>query len=238
MSERLDLDLQLDGLSRLARVVFSEQTVSELLELVVSVAVAAVPGVDAGSVSAITGSGRFETLHSSSETVTAIDAVQYETGGGPCIEAVTTSTEVTVEIPTGRWPEFSDAASAANLTAVWSLPFSNAGPLRGGLNLYCAGERPWEGVGPEVARPLVEQAAVVIANATALADSRRLNDDLHTALETRGLIGQAQGVLMAREGISASAAFDVLRRASQRQNRKLRVIAAEIVEPFGDRDPR
>lgn len=43
-------------------------------------------------------------------------------------------------------------------------------------------------------------------------------------------MGPAQGVLMARQSISPGEAFDVLRRASQRTNRKLRDVAAEIVE--------
>jgi AmiR/NasT family two-component response regulator len=43
------------------------------------------------------------------------------------------------------------------------------------------------------------------------------------------VIEQAKGVLMAREGCSPDVAFDILRRASQRENRKVAVIAAEIV---------
>lgn len=54
-------------------------------------------------------------------------------------------------------------------------------------------------------------------------------DQLQHALETRGVIEQAKGVLIAREGCDAEAAFDILRRASQRENRKVAVIAAEIV---------
>jgi AmiR/NasT family two-component response regulator len=55
------------------------------------------------------------------------------------------------------------------------------------------------------------------------------NANLQAALTTRTVIGQAQGVLMARQEINEAEAFDVLRRASQRTNRKLRDIAADIV---------
>jgi AmiR/NasT family two-component response regulator len=50
------------------------------------------------------------------------------------------------------------------------------------------------------------------------------------ALASRDLIGQAKGILMAREGCSADQAFDMLRRASQRLNQKLRDVAEQIVE--------
>ncbi len=52
---------------------------------------------------------------------------------------------------------------------------------------------------------------------------------LRTALESRDVIGQAKGILMARQGISADEAFDLLRRASQRSNVKLRDVAAQVV---------
>jgi AmiR/NasT family two-component response regulator len=44
------------------------------------------------------------------------------------------------------------------------------------------------------------------------------------------MIGQAQGILMERERISADAAFDILRRASQHLNIKLRVVAQNLVD--------
>lgn len=52
---------------------------------------------------------------------------------------------------------------------------------------------------------------------------------LREALTSRDLIGQAKGILMASEGVSADEAFDILRRASQRMNVKLRDVAAQLV---------
>jgi AmiR/NasT family two-component response regulator len=44
------------------------------------------------------------------------------------------------------------------------------------------------------------------------------------------MVGQAQGILMERERITADQAFDVLRRASQYMNVKLREVAETLVE--------
>ena len=56
---------------------------------------------------------------------------------------------------------------------------------------------------------------------------------LETALETRIVIEQAKGVLAATSGEPVEAAFEVLRKRSQLQNRKLREIAAEVVAGVG-----
>ena len=53
---------------------------------------------------------------------------------------------------------------------------------------------------------------------------------VRTAMRNRAVIEQAKGVLMAQRHLDADQAFDVLREASQRYNRKLRDIAAGIVE--------
>ena len=54
-------------------------------------------------------------------------------------------------------------------------------------------------------------------------------EPLRAAAESRDIIGMAKGLLMAKQEISDDDAFEVLRRASQRENRKVRDLAAEIV---------
>jgi AmiR/NasT family two-component response regulator len=53
---------------------------------------------------------------------------------------------------------------------------------------------------------------------------------MRLAMESRAVIEQAKGVLMAQRGIDSQQAFEMLRDASQRYNRKLRDIATGIVE--------
>ena len=52
---------------------------------------------------------------------------------------------------------------------------------------------------------------------------------LEARLETMPVIEQAKGILMAQTGCTAEQAFDMLRRASQRANVKVRDLAREIV---------
>ena len=74
----------------------------------------------------------------------------------------------------------------------------------------------------------------------ALTDARRCIElldaqvrQLQTALETRIVIEQAKGVLAGQSQTPIEDGFEVLRKRSQLQNRKLREIAAEIVESVG-----
>ena len=53
--------------------------------------------------------------------------------------------------------------------------------------------------------------------------------DLIAALDTRKLIGQAQGILMEHYGLDETRAFGVLRRYSQDQSIKLRDIAQHLI---------
>ena len=61
-------------------------------------------------------------------------------------------------------------------------------------------------------------------------DLEQLGGQLHDALSSRDVIGQAKGILMERLRITPDDAFDALRRASQRLNLKLREIAHNLVE--------
>jgi AmiR/NasT family two-component response regulator len=65
-----------------------------------------------------------------------------------------------------------------------------------------------------------------------------LVSQLNEALTSRSVIDQARGVLIARAGCSADEAIEALKQRSQRENRKLREIAAEIVEDAIGRIPQ
>ena len=67
-------------------------------------------------------------------------------------------------------------------------------------------------------------------------DAQARSDNLEQALLSREVIGQAQGILIERERITAEQAFDILRRASQHLNEKLRDIAQHLVDTGEDPD--
>ena len=74
---------------------------------------------------------------------------------------------------------------------------------------------------------------------TDLDDCQEEVDDLKAALESRPAIDQAKGILVARHGCTPDEAFEMLAAASQRDNRKVRDLAADIVssEQVGSAQP-
>jgi ANTAR domain-containing protein len=75
-----------------------------------------------------------------------------------------------------------------------------------------------------------------------LASGRSRRQQLHDSalarmkarLDTMPVIEQAKGILMSQNGCDADAAFGMLRRASQRSNIRVSVLAAEIVQRTAD----
>ena len=65
--------------------------------------------------------------------------------------------------------------------------------------------------------------------AFSMAQEKARAANLEIALDNSREIGKAVGLLMAAHGVGSQQAFDILLEASQRMNRKLRSLAAEIV---------
>ena len=79
-------------------------------------------------------------------------------------------------------------------------------------------------------------ADFVLTNAQVYWDARHLNENLNQAMQSGATIDHSVGIVMATGSKSSQEAFQVLVRASQRENRKLREIAASIVA--GQKDQR
>jgi hypothetical protein len=224
-------------LDDLTALLLGDRAIVELLDTVMEVGAGALPSVRGVSISMVRdGDPGFETTNASSARIRRLDESQYTVSSGPCIEAIRSHSEVRATIPAPAWPEFSTAAEGVSVRAVWSMPLWVEQRVAGAINLYWNGDSPWDGPAAEPARLLARQATAVLGRGAALARSEHANVTLRRALETRTVIGQAQGVLMARQQISPDEAFDILRRASQRTNRKLRDVAAEIVAAVSHSD--
>jgi PAS domain S-box-containing protein len=147
--------------------------------------------------------------------------------GGPASEAIAAGQPVLCQVrDLHRWPELATEVERHGLAWVLAQPIGDQGMLGGALAVYGTG--PSESA-ERVPALLAEHAAATIANRELYMSTRRLAGHLETALHTRAVIEQAKGILMGRQGCDADTAFDVLRRASQRQNRKLHDVAEDLV---------
>jgi GAF domain-containing protein len=182
---------------------------------------------------------RAVTLAASDEHTMRIDQLQYDFDEGPCLDTLATG-ELHYIADTAseqRWPSFCPAAHKHGVRSCLGLPLHGPTGQMGGYNFYSA----WRDAFPEDSREQLEtfaaNAAGAIAVAVKLADQTQMSDDLHGALASRAVIDQATGIIMAQQRCDAAAAFDILRRASQNRNVKLRHLATEIVSQVGGKPP-
>lgn len=230
--DAFDPDAADDGLrTRVEKVglLQSDESYEQTLQRLADLACATIPGCFAGSVT-LWREGEPYTAVSTDALAKEVDSAQYESGEGPCLDAGRTGDTHRVADLTSdlRWPEFAAVATRNGIRSSLSLPLAVRGEPIGALNLYSQVHDGFAGA-VEVGQLFAWQAAVAIANAELYDTTRRLATQLQEALESRAVIEQAKGVLMSEQGCGPKQAFELLRQASQRENVKLRDIAARIV---------
>jgi GAF domain-containing protein len=166
-----------------------------------------------------------------------IDEAQYSTGQGPCLDAFRHQQVYRIDSTADetRWPDFARDAAAHGIMTTLSVPIVARGEGLGALNLYSREASRFDDAAAARVSTFAAHAAFVLANAQVYADARQLGENLNQAMHSRATIDYAVGILMAHGGRSPEGAFQLLVRASQRENRKLRDVAAEIVERAAQR---
>jgi GAF domain-containing protein len=214
----------------LSRLLLSEETLEDTLGRVAGLACRTLEACDMASVTMIN-DGRPSTPVQTDPAVSALDAAQYRSERGPCLEAYSVRQVVqgTISNSADHWPEFTAAAAEAGIRSVLAVPLVASDRPLGALNLYSKTAESYDQADEETAVLFSEQAAVACANAEVYWRTYSLTEHLREALESRDVIGQAKGILMARRKCTPDAAFEALRKVSQHRNIKLRQIAEQVV---------
>lgn len=165
-----------------------------------------------------------------------LDEKQYRLGAGPCLDAAMRRTvnRSGMRDTTQRWPEFVAMTTREGiggyLAAGLRLPEGSAG----GLNLYGHDEGVFGTLDDSLVGALAEHVASAIDASRSHRAAHTLAVQLQTALRSRPVIDYAIGVLMAQTACGPERAFELLKRASQDNNIKLRDLAAQIVDRYSD----
>ena len=226
LNGRADLE---GNFAAIALELFAPGTVSETLHHIVNLAAQSIEGCDAAGIF-VFDAGVAVTAAASDPLVFQLDGLQIDSGEGPCLDASATGTTfyATDLVDEQRWPTFAPLAVGAGARSVLAYPLSR---LRiSALNLY--GRHPFAFGATDRAQGYLfaTLARLALDSASEREADGRKEANLLEALRTREVIGQAQGILMERERITAEQSFDVLRRASQKMNIKLRTVAETVVQ--------
>lgn len=125
----------------------------------------------------------------------------------------------------GRWASLTRVAATLPVRAAVLEFLVVEGRYSAGLAVYDPRPGYFTAERLDQVRLLATVAAPLLAGAAAAEEVRHLT----TALASNRRIAAAVGILMHRQGVDQPAAFALLVRASQQQNRKLRDVAADVL---------
>lgn len=212
-------------LAEAVREMSDETSISTTLERIVQTSVEVVEHCDMAGVSLVT-DGEIRTMAATDETLRVIDQLQFEMSEGPCLDALFTDDRVLSNdlASDPRWRTWGPAMETrVGMCSVLSYRLATRRDTLGALNLYAAKVDAFDSDDVFEGEVLAAHTSVVLA-------ATLKEEQLHRALESRTVIGQATGRLIERFGLDADQAFAVMRRVSQNHNIKLHALAEHLVE--------
>lgn len=217
-------------LAAAARLPLTRAVLDAALKLVVVMAQSVMTGADGVSIT-LPRQGRLGTVAASNDVVLQMDHDQYDTAQGPCLDAATRgqgfhSRSLESE---RRWPQFVPRARARGIESIMSTPLMSADRPLGALNVYSRAPDALASHEQQWAIQFAREASnvLLVTDATVTADS--LDTEISSALHARETIALAQGLVMARQQVSADAAYRFLIDISRRTSRPLLGICQGII---------
>jgi GAF domain-containing protein len=227
------------ALERLGSLSLRTVSMEDLLQTIAELAKTVIPGNPETSVSLLV-KDRPTTVAFTGQLATDLDEAQYERGHGPCLHAARTGelTEITDTRTDSRWPDYMPRATEHGALSSLSVPLAidDDEQVTGAMNIYARRPNAFDEASRTAATHFGPYAAVAAGNVHAYLSARDRAENLQAALETRGVIDQAKGILMNRHKLTADQAFQALAQMSMKTNRKLHAIADDLVHT-GDVPP-
>jgi GAF domain-containing protein len=223
-------DLPASVLQALLGIKLGQASLWEVLQRLTGIAKDSVPGADEVSISLVRGTKPYTAAYIGQLALDA-DELQYVRGYGPCIDAGLSGVVLTVDDmrQESRWPDYAANVVPRGVLSSLSVPLPVQIDVVGALNCYSRTPSAFPDRSRDVALQLAAYVGVAVANAVTYTETAQLAEHLQTAMISRAVIEQAKGIIMAQNRYDPDEAFEVLRRASQGRNVKLRQLAAELV---------
>lgn len=154
-----------------------------------------------------------------------LDELQLEVQDGPAIEVVggdrTLVISATVESES-RWQAWTPLAAEAGVVGLVSARLYAEEVNLGALTLYSTSAHTYT-------HASLDQIRLIAAHASIALGHFHGSENLWRAIDSRHRIGQAQGILMERFTVTTDTALNILRRYSQDQQMKLRLVAEHLI---------
>ena len=219
------------ALAELIALLLSVENLEQALQHLAEVAVAAIPDGPSCGITVVRDGRPVTAVYAGAIPKTVHDD-QYQRGDGPCLEAMRTGQVVVVQdlAAETRWHGFPAAAMAGGARGVYARPLAIGGAVAGALGLYAHEPGLFPAPVQRIAAQFAEPAALLLDGVIRRVSQEQVIAQLHDAIETRTIIGQATGIIMARRRCGPGEALNVLVKISNDRNIKLREVARMLVE--------
>jgi GAF domain-containing protein len=217
------LDALAGRLAEAARSLQRQTSPQQVLDGVVNLASAMVPGADEATITMVRKDRHCYSAAATSELASDFDVLQDETGEGPCLDAIWQQETVRVDDLRSdpRWPVLGPRAAERGVGSMLCLQLFVHRDTLGALDLLARETSAFTDESEHVGLLLASHAAIAAADAQHL-------ENVTSALLNRDLIGQAKGILMERFKITSDQAFAVLAKVSQDTNLKVSAVAEDL----------
>src|SRR3954471_15162229 len=219
----VDLDDLARRLAAAARGLQQQSDPEQVLDHIVGLAVAMVPGADEATITMVRGRRHVYSAAATGDLARWFDVLQDETGEGPCLDAMWQQQTVRVDDLAGdpRWPVLGPRAGERGVGSMLCLQLFAHEDTLGALDLLAREKAAFTDESEHIGLLLASHAAIAVAGSQKL-------ERAAIALANRDIIGQAKGILMERFRLTADQAFEVLAKVSQDTNRKLYAVADDL----------
>jgi GAF domain-containing protein len=193
-------------------------------------------GADAAGVMLVDPSGQLRVAAASSDRARLLELFELQNHEGPCLDCFRTALpvfHVNLGDGTAPWPRFASHAMSDGFFSAHALPMRLRQQVIGTLNLFRHDPVAMHDDDIGVAQAFADIATIAILQERLVREQTLLADQLQEALNSRVVIGQAEGILSERSGWDMETAFTRLRNAARRENRRLSDLAREVVASRG-----
>jgi len=187
-------------------------------------------GVEAAGIMLVAPEGSLRLIASSSD-VRLLELFELQSQEGPSLECCQTGEPVAdpdLALVYGRWPRFSDEATAAGFHSVNALPMRLRGVVIGALSMFRRLPGEMSKADLAASQALADVATIAILQHRAPLETQVLNEQLQHALNSRIVIEQAKGMIAEREGVNMDQAFLTLRNHARNHNLRLKDVAQDV----------
>jgi len=220
-----------EAFARLGQIKLNEVDLDGVLDRIADLAKRTIAGASEVSVTLVRG-GHPHTAAFTGGLAVNLDESQYDAGHGPCLDAAAANATMSVPdmVRETRWPQWAARSLQLGVNSSLSVGLPVQETVTGALNMYATEPDAFDDDAITLGQTFAGYAAVALSNAHLYDATARLAQQMQAAMESRAVIEQAKGIVMGERRCDAVEAFRILTKISQDSNRKLRDVAAALVD--------